>query len=69
MDWFQSWPEDARVGVSRHYLQDFFIVCTDQIKKQVIDMMSYIHNDVAETCAEYYDRYTIHDYSSLSFYL
>lgn len=56
MDWFQSWPEDARVGVSRHYLQSYMIVCTEQVKEQVIYMMSFIHNNVSEMCITYYDR-------------
>lgn len=59
MDWFQSWPEDARIGVSSHYLKSYMIVCTDQVKEQVIHMMSFIHNNVSEMCTVYYDRYTI----------
>lgn len=57
MDWFQSWPEDARVGVSHHYLHDFFIVCSDEVKTQVISMMSFVHNHVSETCTVYFDRF------------
>lgn len=57
MDWFQSWPEDARVGVSRHYLNDFMIVCSNDVKSEVINMMSFIHNHVSDTCNVYYDRF------------
>lgn len=56
MDWFQSWPEDARVGVSKHYLQEYFVVCTPEVKTELINMMSFIHNNVSDTCITYYDR-------------
>ena len=56
MDWFQKWPEDARVSVSRHYLQEYFIVCTNEVKNQVINMMSFIHNNVSDIFLVYYDR-------------
>lgn len=56
MDWFQAWPEDARVGVSTHYLKDYFIVCSPTTKTKVINMMSFIHNDVSENCTIYYER-------------
>lgn len=57
MDWFQKWPEDARLGVSRHYLQDYFIVCSDEAKNKVIEIMSFIHDHVSHLCSEYYDRF------------
>ncbi|KAI8124809.1 axonemal, Dynein heavy chain 8 [Lucilia cuprina] len=57
IDWFQKWPEDARVAVSRHYLQNFEIICTDEIKEQVIDIMSWIHETVSEACISYFDRF------------
>lgn len=57
IDWFQKWPEDARVNVSRHYLQDYFVVCTDEVKTQLIEMMSYIHNYVSEMCQTYFERF------------
>nr|XP_041630529.1 dynein heavy chain 8, axonemal-like isoform X2 [Drosophila kikkawai] len=57
IDWFQKWPEDARVAVSRHYLSEFQLVCTENVKEQVIDIMSWIHESVQETCISYYDRF------------
>lgn len=57
MDWFQKWPEDARIGVSRQYLQNCSIVCSPTVKAQVINMMSFIHNHVSEACTIYYDRF------------
>lgn len=57
MDWFQAWPEDARIGVSRHYLNEFPVVCTDRVKGELINMMSFVHNHVSDTCLVYYDRF------------
>ncbi|KAL5281346.1 hypothetical protein ACFFRR_005004 [Megaselia abdita] len=57
IDWFQKWPEDARVAVSRHYLQEFPIVCSPAVKNEVIEVMSWVHEVVSETCISYYDRF------------
>ncbi|XP_037951167.1 dynein heavy chain 8, axonemal [Teleopsis dalmanni] len=57
IDWFQKWPEDARVAVSRHYLKDYEIVCSDEVKESVIDIMSWVHNTVSEACTSYFDRF------------
>ncbi|XP_026846872.1 dynein heavy chain 8, axonemal [Drosophila persimilis] len=57
IDWFQKWPEDARIAVSRHYLAEFQLVCSDKVKNQVIDIMSWIHETVQEACVCYYDRF------------
>lgn len=57
IDWFQKWPEDARVAVSNFYLESFEIVCSNEVKTEVINIMSYIHAYVEEICAEYYDRF------------
>uniref|UniRef100_A0A1I8M6Y8 AAA+ ATPase domain-containing protein n=1 Tax=Musca domestica TaxID=7370 RepID=A0A1I8M6Y8_MUSDO len=57
IDWFQKWPEDARIAVSRHYLENFEIVCAPTVKESVIDIMSWIHESVSETCLSYFERF------------
>ncbi|KAG4073254.1 hypothetical protein HA402_008600 [Bradysia odoriphaga] len=57
IDWFQPWPEDARIAVSYHYLHDYPMECTDQARDEVIKAMSFIHQNVSETCDEYYRRF------------
>lgn len=57
IDWFQKWPEDARIAVSRHYLKDFSIICTEKVKEHVINIMSWIHETVSETCISYFERF------------
>uniref|UniRef100_A0A1A9WR67 AAA+ ATPase domain-containing protein n=1 Tax=Glossina brevipalpis TaxID=37001 RepID=A0A1A9WR67_9MUSC len=57
IDWFQKWPEDARVAVSQHYLKDFEIICDPAVKESVIDIMSWIHEVVSEACLSYFERF------------
>lgn len=57
MDWFQKWPEDALLGVSNHFLQDYSIVCTPAVKKSVIEMMGFVHEHVSQLCSLYYEKF------------
>ncbi|WAR12301.1 DYH5-like protein [Mya arenaria] len=34
MDWFQRWPRDALISVADHFLSQFNIDCTPEVKKQ-----------------------------------
>ncbi|XP_052714224.1 dynein axonemal heavy chain 5-like isoform X2 [Crassostrea angulata] len=57
MDWFQRWPKDALIAVADHFLSNFNIECTAEVKKQVIQTMGLIHDGVAESCVSYFQRY------------
>ncbi|XP_064611990.1 dynein axonemal heavy chain 5-like isoform X2 [Liolophura sinensis] len=57
MDWFQRWPKDALIAVADHFLSGFDIKCVPEVKKQLIQTMGIIHDGVAESCVDYFQRY------------
>jgi len=57
MDWYMKWPQEALIAVSGHFLHKFPMICTEEIKKNVVDIMGQIHHTVGATCNEYFERY------------
>ena len=57
MDWFQRWPRDALIAVSNHFLKSYNIVCTEETKQQLVQCMGMVHDLVAQTCVDYFQRY------------
>lgn len=57
MDWFQRWPKDALISVANHFLSKYDIVCTEEVKKQVVQTMGTTHDGVAESCTSYFQKY------------
>ncbi|XP_049799902.1 dynein axonemal heavy chain 8-like [Schistocerca nitens] len=57
MDWFSRWPRDALVAVSNHFLKEFYIVCSPNVKQQLIEVMGDVHDGVADICIQYYERF------------
>jgi hypothetical protein len=39
MDWFERWPKEALVAVSNHFLTNYDIVCSPQVKQAIVQTM------------------------------
>ncbi|KAM6184114.1 dynein axonemal heavy chain 8 isoform 2-T2 [Erethizon dorsatum] len=57
MDWFSRWPREALVAVASYFLSEYNIVCSSEIKRQVVETMGLFHDMVSESCENYFQRY------------
>lgn len=57
IDWFQPWPKDALVSVASHFLADFEIACTEDVKRELVGALGSIQDVVSETSQEYFQRF------------
>ncbi|XP_018911445.2 dynein axonemal heavy chain 5 [Bemisia tabaci] len=57
IDWFQPWPKDALVLVAEHFLTDFEIECSKQVKVELVNALGSIQDVVTITSSEYFQRF------------
>ncbi|KAG8296789.1 hypothetical protein J6590_049816 [Homalodisca vitripennis] len=57
IDWYQPWPKDALVLVAKHFITDFEIECTLEVKNELIAALGSIQDVVSKTSLEYFQRY------------
>ncbi|KFO26999.1 Dynein heavy chain 8, axonemal [Fukomys damarensis] len=57
MDWFSRWPKEALVAVASYFLSEYNIVCSSEIKRQIVETMGLFHDMVSESCENYFQRY------------
>ena len=57
MDWFSKWPKDALVAVSNHFLAEYDVVCTPEVKAELVDVMAVVQDVVSNFCVSYFDRF------------
>lgn len=57
IDWYQPWPKDALVLVAQHFLTDFEIDCTPEVKNELVNALGSIQDVVSKTSLEYFQRY------------
>lgn len=56
VDWFQPWPKDALVQVASHFLSEFDIECTQEVKGELVNALGTIQDIVSATSTEYFQR-------------
>lgn len=56
INWFWKWPKDALYAVSDHFLKKYKIICSPEVKIQLVEVMGDIHNYVNDVCTKYFDR-------------
>lgn len=56
MNWFWRWPKDALYEVSDHFLKKYKVMCSAEVKQQLMEVMGDIHHDVNDVCMQYFDR-------------
>ncbi|XP_050311595.1 dynein axonemal heavy chain 8 [Anthonomus grandis grandis] len=57
INWFQKWPQDALEEVSFHFLHQYEVIATPEVKTELILIMAEVHDGVADFCDKYYDRF------------
>ena len=57
IDWFQRWPKEALVSVADHFLANYKIVCTPEIKTSLVTAIGNLHHNVGDTCASYFAKF------------
>ncbi len=69
VDWFQRWPRDALVAVAHHFLSNYSLRCSDEVKKSMVETMGTFQDMVAEICTEYFQRFRRQTYVTPKSYL
>ncbi|XP_015430178.1 PREDICTED: dynein heavy chain 8, axonemal [Dufourea novaeangliae] len=57
INWFWRWPRDALYAVGDHFLKKFKIICSPEVKQNLIEVMGNIQDDINDVCVEYFDRF------------
>ncbi|XP_018342058.1 PREDICTED: dynein heavy chain 8, axonemal [Trachymyrmex septentrionalis] len=57
INWFWKWPRDALYAVGDHFLATYIIICSPEVKQQLIQVVGDVQDNVSDICAEYFDRF------------
>jgi dynein heavy chain len=57
MDWFTRWPNEALRAVADKFLNTMDIVCSDAVKKEVVNHMAFVQDLVNDTCVNYFTQF------------
>lgn len=56
INWFSHWPKDALCAVSEHFLADYKVECSPQVKRELIRVVADVHDDADHICDDYFNR-------------
>jgi dynein heavy chain, axonemal len=54
MDWFSRWPNEALRAVAEKFVSEMDLVATDQVKKEIVYHMAFVHDLVTDACNNYF---------------
>jgi dynein heavy chain len=57
MDWFSRWPNEALRAVAEKFVSEMEIVASDQVKKEIVYHMAYVHDLVTDACNNYFIQF------------
>ncbi|KAL6445584.1 hypothetical protein ACFW04_000844 [Cataglyphis niger] len=57
INWFLRWPKDALYAVGEYFLDKYKVICSPEVKQQLMQVVGDIQDDVSDTCADYFDRF------------
>ncbi|KAI8924469.1 dynein heavy chain and region D6 of dynein motor-domain-containing protein, partial [Entophlyctis helioformis] len=57
MDWFSRWPNEALRAVADKYVSEMEIAGTDQVKKEIVYHMAFVHDLVTDACNNYFMQF------------
>ncbi|XP_029675665.1 LOW QUALITY PROTEIN: dynein heavy chain 8, axonemal-like [Formica exsecta] len=57
INWFLRWPRDALYAVGEHFLDKYKVICSPEVKQQLMQVVGDVQDDVSDTCTEYFDRF------------
>jgi len=56
IDWFLRWPKDALYEVGEHFLEDYKVICSAEVKLQLMKIVGDIQDYMNDVCMDYFDR-------------
>lgn len=54
MDWFSRWPNEALRAVAEKFVGEIDIVASEQVKKDIVHHMAFVHDLVTDACNSYF---------------
>ncbi|KAI9150964.1 hypothetical protein H9P43_009579 [Blastocladiella emersonii ATCC 22665] len=57
MDWFTKWPNEALRAVSEKFVSEMELVCSDTVRREVINHMAFTHDLVTDVCDQYFQQF------------